>query len=161
MYAELSSSKAKVKDIAKVRDVLESYDMQCVQFLLYEDGVLDVVLVTDPETDDGEAWPQALRQDHRPDRDEFPDEESWRDAIYLAWDEKGDEGFVDLLRELGPYLLTPLMILAASRAGHGARAQVWRIEPRAKGGGNAHGGGRLIPAAGPVEHRAGREKAAR
>ncbi len=84
-------------------------------------------------------WPLALHRDQWPDEEEYPDEDS--DEAELGeteWDKryekKGEEGFLALLRDLAPFLETPLMILVVGRdhSFSTCAAQAWTVRPGRK-----------------------------
>ena len=132
MSVDISSTKSRVKDIAAVGDVLDAYETEGVDFLLDEEGNLKVALEKVEEDDAyGEEMPRALKLDELPNREKFTDEDSFWDAYNEAFDEKGDKGFLALLRELAPSLVTPLMILALEVESNDGFAHVWRVEPGA------------------------------
>jgi len=136
MEAKVESTKAKVSDPQKVREILDSYDLRGAEIKLQKDKdgwVLEVAFEGDSDNDDESLdwWPSpaALHRDHWPKEEEYPDE----DALFDEWarriGEQGDEGFLALLRDLGNALETPLLILAADHDFEDSSAKVWRVQP--------------------------------
>jgi hypothetical protein len=84
-------------------------------------------------------WPQALPLDLWPD-EELAESELEKDEFgRTEWDrlyqEKGNEGFLALLRDLAPYLKTPLMILFLHRPlphYDPSSARAWTVHPGSK-----------------------------
>ncbi len=138
MTVKLESTHARVRDPEKAREVRDDYELRGVEIDLREEGdgwVLEMKF-EDPEFDWWE-WPLALHRDHWPAEEqgagEYEGEED--DLEPDEWDklfeEKGKEGFLQLLRDLSPLLLTPLLILAANRDGQDCWSRTWRIAPGA------------------------------
>ena len=141
MSVELTSTKARVRDPQKVREILATYDVKGVEIQLREEGAGWVLEMGSHIVawDEGE-WPQALHFDDWPDEDPYPDEDEG-DEVELGeteWDkrfmEKGDEGFLALLRDLIPCLETPLLILVTVRDAvfHSIYSQAWNVQPGAR-----------------------------
>jgi hypothetical protein len=138
MSIELTSTKAKVRDAQKVREILESYALQGVDIELYEEGPGGTLEMGFQEGEpDWFEWPLALHRDQWPPEnpDEELDEDDW---VETEWDkryeEKGEEGFLALLRDLAPCLETPLMILAVAKDRHSptCAVQAWTVHPGSK-----------------------------
>ena len=130
---DVNCTKAKTKGKQKVGEVLSRYELEGVQFLLDKKGNLEVAVEKDDDQEYGEVWPRAVKKNQLPDRNKYRDEDSWWDAVFEVFAERGDEGFVTLLGELAPHLATPLIILAARLIdGYVGAAQMWRIAPGAK-----------------------------
>ena len=76
MSVQLKSTKTKVRDLQRVREVLDSYKMTGVEIRLSEEetgGTLEMVF-EDPDRDWYE-WPLALHRDQWPCEEEYPDED--------------------------------------------------------------------------------------
>jgi hypothetical protein len=118
---------AKISDEQKVAAVLDSYKMQGLKFLRDEE-----TLTVDVDWD-GQLGklPRAVKWDELLDRNQYPDEDSWLGAISAMFNERGEEGFLSLLRELAPYLETPLAIAAVGFEKGVYILMRWRIEPGA------------------------------
>jgi hypothetical protein len=134
----VTSTKAKVRDPQKIREILADYEVDGVEIQLHEeDGswLLEVVC------EDPDAlvlgWPAALHIDDWPDEDRYPDEEEEDEdgpretEWFKRFQEQGDEGFLALLRDLIPYLETSLLILAVEYFDFPG-AEAWGIHPGAK-----------------------------
>jgi hypothetical protein len=96
-------------------------------------------------------FPEAVRRDQLPNEEDFhedgeedlpdedddegfPDEDRWYKAVDKLYEEKGEEGFLALLRELAPHLESPLLILEVWNDvffGHAHGAEVWHVQPGA------------------------------
>ena len=131
MMVHLSYRGGKTKDKEKVAEVLSGYELEGVQFLLDEQGNLEVAVENVDGQEYGEEWPRAVKKDQLPDRDKYPDQVSWWDAVFKVFSGRGDEGFEALLGELAPLLATPLIILASELISDSGSAQLWRIAPGA------------------------------
>jgi hypothetical protein len=131
MSATLTSTKAKVHDPEKVREVLDSYEWEGVEIHFLEEETGWILELTNHDPDwDSAAWPQALRSEEVPHEEQYPDEEERYDALSDRFCENGDKGFLALLRDLAPYLDTPLLILVSGSArSNECSGQVWRVQP--------------------------------
>jgi hypothetical protein len=141
MSVMVTSTKAKVRDPEKVRAVLESYQWEGIEVELHEGGQQWVLAMAFEEGDfDWWEWPLALHRGQWPSEDRYPDEEKWDEETLgetewdRAYEEKGAEGFLALLRDLAPYLETPLLILVTIRdiSDHSVQSQAWSVHPGAK-----------------------------
>jgi hypothetical protein len=103
----LESTKAKVRDVQAVKEVLDRYWYYFDPEIETQGGVGNGYLTLSGF----DSWPEALRVEDWPDDEEYPDEDAWDDAMRHLLAEKGNEGFVAMLRELAPYLETPLTIV--------------------------------------------------
>jgi hypothetical protein len=135
MSVKLSSTRVKVRDSEKVRGILDAYETEGVEIQLQDDRTLEMAF--EEEDPNWSEWPLALHRDQWPDEDRFPDvaisdtdplEESAWDK---AFEEKGKEGFLSLLRELASYLESPLLVLVTARTYdfNFAGATVWLVQP--------------------------------
>jgi hypothetical protein len=139
MSATVTSTKAKVRDPQKVRETLDSYHLEGVEFDLRQEGPAWVLQASSHEPDhESDETPRAVRREGLPDEDDYPNEDDYLDAI-IAIDEirdaKGREGFLDLLRQLAAHLESPLLILSAAASpvgGFGYDGRVWRVGPGAQ-----------------------------
>ena len=134
MPSAATSTKATVRNPERAGEILDSYHCRGVQVVLQEKDTVWSVEMTD---NDNEEWdmelPQALRLECLPSPEEFEDETEWMDEVMIRLMNEGDAGFLALLRDLAPYLETPLLILGGgARGGWGYAASVWRVEPGAK-----------------------------
>lgn len=130
MPAELKSNKAKIRSPEKVKEILDSYELDYVDINLHEsekECELEMSLLSNDPEAGPLAW--ALSSDWLPDKEEFPDDDAWFEAVDDLMREKGDDGFLALLRDLAPYLETPLMILAAGHECRWSSARVLRVQP--------------------------------
>lgn len=127
MPVELVSTTAKVNDVEKTWQVLSRYDYEGVTWLLRDEGTLKFVTGREPADESRQDWPHALTWDQVPNREDFSDEDSYYDAMYETFCERGDEGFLAALVELAPYLEAPLVILGAMDGG----ARAWLVLPGA------------------------------
>jgi hypothetical protein len=140
MSVELTSTKVKVSDHRAVRKILDSYALRGVEIELHEKGSGGTLELTFQERDpDWVEWPLALHRDQWPDEEQHPDEELDEDELgETEWDkrydEKGEEGFLALLRDLAPCLETRLMILVVGKDRFTSfySAQAWTVHPRSK-----------------------------
>jgi hypothetical protein len=139
MSASVTSTKAKVRDPQKVREILDRYELEGVEFDLRQEGPAWVINASFHEPD-SDSWytPTAVRSEDWPDEDGYPDEDDYLDAI-IAIDEirdaKGREGFLDLLRGLASHLESPLLILSVAASplcGSAYAGRSWRVEPGAQ-----------------------------
>jgi hypothetical protein len=133
MSTKLVSTKARVGARKKVRAILDSYATDGVEFRLTDDRrgwFLEAAF----EEDDLGAWgfAAAVHHDQLPDKEAYADEGAWMEAWDGVLVEKGQEGFLVLLRELAPHLKTPLLILSASWGGAEGGARAWIVQPGAK-----------------------------
>lgn len=126
MSVELASTTGKVNDIKKVRLILESYCFDGVDIQV--DDIGHLLLSTDGNDF---SLPLAVKADRLPNEEE--DDPDLEDHNIKMWFktmcEEGDEEFLAFLRELAPYLETPLMILAVENENGDAVAQIWRAQP--------------------------------
>lgn len=127
------SSKAKVHDVEMLKKVLDSYAWPVdVNIDLREEdsgGILEVTY----EDGDWDAWcsPTAVKVEDLPDPDLYPDDDHFFDAEFEVFEEKGNEGFLALLRELAQHLESPLQFLVANHSGINHAATVWLVHPGA------------------------------
>jgi hypothetical protein len=136
MATTVTSTKAKVRNPEGVRKVLSSYVREGVEIKLQEEGSgWTLEMAYHDEDLDSWASPAALDIVDLPGKDEYPDEDALFEAEWEAFHEKGEEGFLTLLRQLAPHLESPLLILraaATSDNGIDYAARAWRVEPGAK-----------------------------
>jgi hypothetical protein len=135
MAETVKSTRAKVRDAEKVREVLDAYAWDGVEIKLQEEGSGWTLEMAYHDEEPGMVdWPQAVKREELPSGDEDTDEDDLIEAQADVYDKKGDEGFLALLRELAAHFESPLLILAA--AGPDGKfysgAEVWRVEPGAK-----------------------------
>jgi hypothetical protein len=133
MSYELFVSKTKVNDAGAVRRVLAGYF--CTVTFEVADAtepgagtLLGGPWQYGPAEPNDFDWPQAVKEEllDRP----VPDADAF---VALVLDRHGDQGFVDLLRALAPYLASPLTVQAARRFGEGQpiHAREWHVKPGA------------------------------
>jgi hypothetical protein len=141
MSVELTSTTAKVNDPQTVRKILDSYALRGVDIELREEGSGGTLEMAFQEGDpDLSERPLALHRDQWPDEEEYPAEEELDEDELgeTEWDnryeEKGEEGFLALLRDLAPCLETPLMILVVGKECFTSfySAQAWTVHPGSK-----------------------------
>ena len=136
MSVTVTSTKAKVRDPERVREVLESHEWEGVEIKLQEEGSgWTLEMAHHDEEWDWWDWPAALRSEDLPSEDQYPDEDAFFEAEGTLYRDKGGEGFLALLRELAPHLESPLLILVvAATPLHGFEyaARAWRVEPGAR-----------------------------
>jgi hypothetical protein len=134
MSTTLTSSKAKVRNPKKVREILYSYDWDDFEIKLEkEDTGWTLEVVSYEDNFDAIMWPRAVKIEDLPDKDDYPDEDAYFDAEFEVYCDKGDEGFLALLQELAPHLESPLLILALeANTDFYPIAEVWRVEPGGK-----------------------------
>lgn len=128
MFAFLTSTEAKVRNHQAVQVLLDSYECDDVEIWLtqQDDGW---VLLLAPVFDDW-CWPTAIRVEEVLDPNQYPDEESYEEAMCELRGEKGSEGFRDLLRNIAPHLESPLLILLGNLS-YDSGATAWCIQPGA------------------------------
>jgi hypothetical protein len=148
MSVQLTSTNAKVNDPQTVRKILDSYALRGVDIELCEEGSGGTLKMAFQEGDpDWWAWPLALHRDQWPDEEQYPDEDQFdedelgEDEDELGetewgkrYEEKGEEGFLALLRDLAPCLETPLMLLVVGKDHFTSfySAQAWTVHPGSK-----------------------------
>jgi hypothetical protein len=136
MSVTVTSTKAKVRDPERVREVLDSYEWEGVEIKLQQEGFgWTLEMAHHDEDSDSWVWPAALRREDVPSEDQYPDMDDLLDAELKLYLEKGGEGFLALLRELAPHLESPLLILVTAASQSGGldyAASAWRVEPGAK-----------------------------
>ena len=127
LHCYLTSNKARVTDRAAVLRVLEDYFYQCDIDVQGEEGSAAGTI----GFSSGEGGPDAVRYE---DYDLPEDEDEEFDALSDHQDEDGERGFVKLLREVAPYLETPLTVQAVSywNDGFPIWAREWHVRPGAE-----------------------------
>jgi hypothetical protein len=128
-FIEIQSTKANVSNVQAVKSIFDSYwydfDFQIETHDSAGNGCLTLSGI--------DSWPEAMHLEDLPDDEEYPDEDDWDDALQDLLMEKGNEGFVAMLRKLAPYLETPLTVVWYSIDAydfHGAgRWTVWPGSP--------------------------------
>jgi hypothetical protein len=110
------------------------YDRDGVEIRLDEEGKLEVVADKPEGQEDGDDGPRVVKADELPRQEQYSDEESWQDAVWDHFLDKGDEGFDALCRELVPCLKSSLTILAgdSNNVDHACFAEVLVVQPGAK-----------------------------
>jgi hypothetical protein len=132
MAWKIKSSRPTVRAPEEVRRLVEtSYETRGVRFRLSEEGPGHVLDVT-PDDDFGDHPPTAVPVDLVPHEADYSDEDAWFDARAEAFYKHGDEGLLALLRQLSPYLESPLVILALDDDAEGCSAEVWTVHPGAQ-----------------------------
>ena|ERR1700677_455487 len=120
-----TSNTEKVDDLDAVQAILGEYEIDGDILLRPdEDGPGGMIRIRAKNT-----WPKAVMYDEcpSPDGDDGDDDESW--VLF----EEGDEGFLDLLGDLGPHLETPLEVQAVMIDGYEfVAAKEWTVRPGAK-----------------------------
>jgi hypothetical protein len=132
MALDAKSTRAKVRDLETIRDILDSYEVRGISFQLEEgEGEFTLVAVLD-ENNDIEDEPIALHYSQHPNEEQYANDDDYYDALIDLYYEKGGDGFLALLNELAPHLETPLLILTIWGEGvfgyHGAGT--WNVRPR-------------------------------
>jgi hypothetical protein len=124
MMAKTQSTTATVSNVGAVCALLDAYVLDVkVEVKADEGGVKGSLRVAD---DDG--WPAAMRRNFLPDPEDGP-RQDYEDAERYLLMEHGEHGFAGLLRELAPYLETPLTVLALRRAGGDSWARALTVRP--------------------------------
>jgi len=127
MSVKLISTKAKVKEAEKLKEVLDKYALGGIDFPIDGEGNLQVV--GKPNAD----WPEAIAYDQLPSEEQFPDEDARIKEVVRLFEGKGDEGLLSLLGEIAACLETPLLILAVERDDDGyCIGRVWSLQPGGK-----------------------------
>jgi integrase len=111
----LYSARHRVRDPERVREALDSYAREGLEIKLQEEGsgwTLEMAY----RDEDWESWdlPAALSINDLPREDQYPDEDAYFEAEGKDYRERGDQGFLTLLRELAPHLESPLLIVAVA-----------------------------------------------
>jgi hypothetical protein len=139
MSVKLNSTKAKVRDPEKVREILDSYEWQGMEIELQDEGAGWILTMSYLDIDwESWEWPRALRLEDLsalPSEDQYPNEDDFFETEFNLYQEKGEEGLLALLRELAPHLESSLLIVVVTASpsdGFYYAARVWRVEPGAK-----------------------------
>jgi hypothetical protein len=133
MSCTLTSTRAMVSDVKKVREIVRDYKLKGVEVRITKKGN-GGVLVMDFQDDDPDWWedPAALHRTDWPTGDLHEDEYG-EDDWHRKFEKKGESGFLSLLRELAPLLQDPLVILGATRAEMvDVSVQAWLVMPNAE-----------------------------
>src|SRR5262245_17449350 len=103
----ITSNSAKVNDLDAVLVILGEYETNCAVLVRRdEDGQGGMIRFRGADSP-----PKAVLYDELPPPDDTDgSSDDWLDVL----DDEGDEGFVNLLRDLGPYLETPLVVQAVT-----------------------------------------------
>lgn len=140
----LQSTRAKVRDIEKVREVLDSYEVEDVEIKLQERDsgwTLEMSYVERSREDFGSwtgprAYPrQEVPSEEVPGEAQDPDPQDRPEREFEDEYEDPEEGnyqFVNLLADLGPYLESPLVVLVVGATYcHGSpdEASAWVVGP--------------------------------
>jgi hypothetical protein len=107
MASVLVSTTVKVTDVQAVKGVLDNYYFNFDPEVEPREGAGAGTLTIAGH----DSWPEAVHVDEWADRQEFPDEDAWDDAMRRLLEERGEEGFVAMLGDLAPYLETPLTVV--------------------------------------------------
>lgn len=123
---------AKIKDEVAVGRVLDERDIRPPMAVVRNAGAARLTL-GEGELPDVLEWPSAVYADEMPSPYEFDDDDLLEDAELEVHEDKGEQGFIDLLVALAPYLDEPLIIQAAefNTAGEFYRAAEWTVRPGA------------------------------
>jgi len=126
MARSITSNRAKV-NVQKTQDVLNKYELDGIEVWIDDQGYLRAAAESVGER----PWPKAVPVTDFPDADDYATEDEYWDDFFEALEEKGDEGFKCLLRELSFCIETPFVILAISvcEDGGDSDARVWKIDP--------------------------------
>jgi hypothetical protein len=127
MIVKLKSTKAIVTDVKKVRDIFDTYTYTGVDYKIRSLKGKKALELIGPY----DLWPEAIKADLLPSEDKFDNQDDYDEAWLVAWGDKGEQGFQNLLIELAAYLETPLLILVASIE-NGCTSQTWLVEPGCK-----------------------------
>jgi hypothetical protein len=135
MCVKVGSTNANVRDLQKVREILDSYWLVNVEIELRQEGSEWFLQMAHVDMND-DCWdlPLAFRREDLPDLAGDPDEDPLNVARATRFFEKGGAGFLDLLRELAKHIASPLMILWAAltmKDGPACSVQFWRVQPGA------------------------------
>jgi hypothetical protein len=125
MPATLQSTKARVTDVQAVKAVLARYWCDFKAHVVRRGAGAGTLTLS------GGGSPEALLADEFPDRREYPHQDTWDDAVGDLAAAHGEERFAALLRDLAPYLETPLTVIwhcTLDDGGFGGAGQ-WTVWP--------------------------------
>jgi hypothetical protein len=136
-FVHVAMNRVRVKAPEEVHGILRQFDIR---------PTIDLVEVSDGETGTlvlqwesifDNPWPSAVRMAELPPDDACPDDDDAAEAAFDAYfelhDAKGDQGVIELLLKLAPFLAGPLTLQAAEFSSDGwfGGAQEWTIRPDA------------------------------
>jgi hypothetical protein len=139
MAISVHSATAKVRDPEEVRTILASFKVRGVEIQLnnesaqwpeLEDWSLE--LTFKDEHPNAMGGPKALPADQWPKEDDGQEDQWGQTELDRRFEQKGDDGFEELLLKLAPHLAAPLLILSVTRHGPDCDAHAWRVEPGCK-----------------------------
>lgn len=123
LWDNVTSNTAMVSDLDAVHAVLSKYEIDGDIHSRREKGGRGGMIRIRGE----ETWPRAVKRDELPPPNDT-DDDGWLDVMF----EKGDQGFLDLLLALAPYLTTPLVVQSVTiDRQYFFNAQEWIIRPGA------------------------------
>jgi hypothetical protein len=126
MVMDVQCKPARLSNAEKALKVFDNYEVYGIEFNICDDGSAKVISVR-PCSE--YCWPQALPLYELPDSEEYENLDDYFNDEYEAVSEGGDDGFIQLLRELTPYLEEALTILAISNEYGGCTAKTWITTP--------------------------------
>jgi hypothetical protein len=128
MSMHARSTQTQVREPQKVREVLDSYILRLIGSKIYEesDGWFLELWYRDKHSFDA-GEPLAVRRDLLPRGKKIR-----KAALENLIQEEGEAGFISLLRELIPFLVTPLMVLSVSYSESSMYALAWLVLPGAE-----------------------------
>ena len=129
MSANIKSTAAKLSDAIGAREICGKYrfNFSIAVCAAGENPATGTLRIS------GKNWPAALLQEQVPADDKDSDDESRFNALAMLYEQKGEEGFIALLRDLAPCLETPLTIQATEyNYAEFHIAQEWIVQPGAK-----------------------------
>jgi hypothetical protein len=103
----IESTKGNVSNVKAIKSILDSYWTEFEPIVVPNEGAESGSITISGH----DSWPSALHISEWPDSEEHTDDQDWDDAMSDLLEEKGEEGFLALLRDLAPYLETPLTIV--------------------------------------------------
>src|ERR1700677_2705587 len=131
MFFDITSTVAKVTDVAGLNNILDDFEITNAEFRIDDNSQLQVLAANATENYSS-GIPQAMRLSDLPARETFPTYEAKLDAMYEAFPDHGDQGFLHLLLQVAQFLTMPLTILAANQEEDAqSRARVWIVRPGA------------------------------
>jgi hypothetical protein len=129
----LAINRPMVSDAKAARQVLDRYASDLWLEVVAEGKGGEGMLTLDNSDVEPNEWPLALRVEELPSEDDFPDNRQLHKVVTGLYERRGDDGFVEMLRELGPVLRSPLVVQAASCDSDRGfiRAKEWTVQPGA------------------------------
>jgi hypothetical protein len=137
-FVHVACNSAPVNNVEATRRNLEEFDIELDLEVIETGSGGEGKILVRPYQWDAEYWPTAVKMIDIPDgpdavnddEDEYEKKSELRDQLHQ---ERGAQGFIDLLLSIAPYLVSPLIIQAASftNAGEFYGAAEWTVRPGA------------------------------